>query len=164
MKHALWLLPLGFVCLQAAHADAASKVRKVEQLLSAMHLDETTDRLEQAEEARMDTMSRQQLAGVTLDADQQKSYDEFRRKVVNLLRSSATWKALEPDFVKLYSDAYTEDEIDGILAFYRTPLGRTMLAKNPALTEQSIAISQRRMAELAPKIQALVDQFQRDNQ
>ena len=163
MKRALWWIPLGLLCLQAAHADAASKARKVSELLLAMHLDETTNRLEQAEEARMDAMSRQQLAGVTLDPDQQKSYNEFRQKIVSLLRSSATWKALEPDFVKLYSDAYTEDEIDGILAFYRTPVGRKMLAKTPALTEQSIAVSQRRMAELTPKIQALVDQFQREN-
>ena len=164
VKRALWLSPLCFVCLQAAHADAASKARKVGELLSAMHLDATTNRLEQAEEARIDAMSRQQLAGVTLDADQKKSYDEFRHKVVELLRSSATWKALEPDFVKLYSDAYSEDEIDGILAFYRSPVGRTMLAKTPALAEQSISISQRRMAELTPKIQTLVNQFQRDNQ
>ena len=112
----------------------------------------------------MDTVSRQQLAGVILDAEQQKSYDEFRRKVLDLLRASETWTALQPDFVKLYSDAYSEEEIDGILAFYRTTVGRKMLAKTPELTEQSIAISQRRSAQLAPKIQELLDQFQRETQ
>ena len=74
----------------------------------------------------------------------------------------ATRKALEPDFVKLYSDAYSEEEIDGILAFYRSPAGRTMLAKAADLTESSIAISQRRMAAVAPKIQEAIDQFIRD--
>ena len=108
MKRSLWLIPLCLVCLRTAHADVVSKMRKVEKLLSAMHLDKTVNRFEQAEEDRMDEMSRQQLAGVTLDTDQQKSYDLFRHKVVDLLRSSATWKALEPDFIKLYSDAYTE--------------------------------------------------------
>ena len=73
MERALWLIPLGFLCLQTAHAGAASKTRKVEELLLAMHLDETTNRLEQAEEARMNAMSRQHLAGVTLDADQRKT-------------------------------------------------------------------------------------------
>ena len=33
-----------------AHADAGSKARKVGELLTAMHLEETTNRLEQAEE------------------------------------------------------------------------------------------------------------------
>ncbi len=39
-----------------------------------------------------------------------------------------------------------------------------MLAKTPELSEQSLAISQRRMAELTPKIQELVEQFQRETQ
>ncbi len=162
MRRALWVIPLCLMDLQSVRADAVSKARKVHELLAAMHMEETTNRLEQAEEARMDAMSRQQLAGVTLEADQQKSYDEFRQKAVLLLRSSATWKALEPDFVKLYSDAYTEEELDGILAFYHSPAQRTMLAKTPQRTEQSIVISQQRMAALTPRIQELVAQFQRE--
>ena len=162
MRRALWLFAVCLVGFETAHADAVSKARKVHELLAAMHVEETTNRLEQAEEARMDAMSRQQLTGVTLEPDQQKSYDEFRHKVVDLLRSAATWKALEPDFVKLYSDAYTEEELDGILAFYHSSAGRTMLAKTPQLTEQSIAISQRQMSALTPKIQELVAQFQRE--
>ncbi len=108
-------------------------------------------------------MSEQQLAVVTLDDDQQKAFDEFRKKLVDLIRASASWKALEPDFLKLYSDAYSEKEIDDILAFYRTPAGRAMLARTPEPTERSIAISQQRMADLSPKIQTLVDKFMRDN-
>jgi hypothetical protein len=108
-------------------------------------------------------MSKQQLAGITLDADQQKAYDEFQQNLVDLIRASMSWKALEPDFVKMYSDAYNEEEIDGILAFYHTSAGRAMLAKTPELTERSITISQQRMAEISPKIQALIDKFMRDN-
>ena len=62
----------------------------------------------------------------------------------------------------LYSDAYSEKEVDGILAFYRSPAGRAMLAKTPELTEGSIAISKQRMEELSPKIQAPLDKFVRD--
>jgi hypothetical protein len=36
-----------------------------------------------------------------------------------------------------------------------------MLARMPELAAQSIAFSQNRMTALAPKIQALVDEFQR---
>jgi uncharacterized protein len=100
---------------------------------------------------------------LALDDDQRKAFDEFRQKLVDLIRASACWKAMEPDLVKLYSDAYSENELDGILAFYRTPAGRAMLAKTPELTERSIAISPQRMAQLTPKIQALLDKFMHDN-
>jgi hypothetical protein len=128
-------------------------------MLSLLHLQEATDRLELEQERRIQQMSQQQLAGATIDDDQKKHYTEFQTEVRKLLRNSATWKALEPDYVKLYSDTYTETEIDGILLFYRSPAGLAMLAKSPELTEKSLAISKRRMDELAPKIQQLVDKF-----
>jgi uncharacterized protein len=161
-RTACLLLTVAMVCQHSPYADTTSKARKVREMLVALHLEQMTNRIERAQEDRVEAISQQQLAGATLDADQKKAYDEFRAKVVELLRSSASWKALEPDFVKLYSDAYTEEEIDGILAFYGSPVGRAMLAKAPQLTEQSIAISQRRMTELAPKVQALMDQFLHD--
>ena len=156
------LLGTSLLFTPSAHADSISKERKVREMLSAMHIPEATDRLERAQEERLDALAKQQLAGATLDADQKKAYDTYREKAVTLLRESASWKALEPDFIKLYSNAYSEEEIDGILAFYRTPVGRTMLAKMPELTEQTIALSQSRMAELAPKIQVLVEELQRN--
>ncbi len=150
------------LCVRSAHADAASKERKVREMLVALRLEETTNRLEQAQEERIRATSEQQLATASPDPDQKKHYEEFRSRVIDLLRRSASWKALEPDFVRLYSDAYSEEELNGILVFYRSPTGRTMLARNLELTDKCIAISQRRMAELAPKIQELVDQFERE--
>ena len=146
----------------SAHADTASKDRKVREMLALMHMEETTNRLEQAQEAHLRATAEQQLTGATLEPDQKKAFEELQRKLVHLLREATTWKALEPDIVKLYSDAYKEEEIDGILTFYRSPAGRAMLAKAADLTERSIAISQRRMAGIAPKIQEAIDQFIRD--
>ena len=159
MKFAVCLLCAVFVFPLIVHADAASKDRKVRELLTMMHLEETNRRLVQVEEERIESQSRAQLAGVVLEEDQKESYVKFQRKVEELLRESSSWKVVEPEFVKLYSDTYSEEELDGILAFYHSPAGQAMLAKAPELTEKSIEISRRRMAALTPKIQQLVDQF-----
>jgi len=164
MKRAVCLLLfVSGVGVHLAQGDSISKTRKVREMLAALRMEEMATRLEQAQEMQIQAMSKQQLAGVTLDADQQKAYDEFHQNVVDLIRASMSWKVLEPDFVKMYSDAYSEEEIDGILAFYRTSAGRAMLAKTPELTEKSITISQQRMAAVSPKIQTLIDKFMRDN-
>jgi hypothetical protein len=153
------LLAASLLPAPQAHGDAASKERKIQELLTIMHFEDTNRRMVQAEEVRIENESREQLTGVTLEPDQKESYDKFQRQVVNLLRESASWKVLEPDFIKLYADTYSEEEIDGILAFYHSPVGQAMLAKTPELTEKSIEISRHRMAALEPKIQRLVDQF-----
>jgi uncharacterized protein len=162
-RTACLFLVVSVVGVHLAQGDSISKTRKVREMLAALRMEETTNRLEHAQEMQIQTMSKQQLAGITLDADQQKAYDEFQQNLVDLIRASMSWKALEPDFVKMYSDAYNEEEIDGILAFYHTSAGRAMLAKTPELTERSITISQQRMAAISPKIQALIDKFMRDN-
>ncbi|HZD50199.1 MAG TPA: DUF2059 domain-containing protein [Silvibacterium sp.] len=160
MRASLFLLCIVLVVgVEPAHGDAASKDRKVRELLALMHLEQSNRSLVQAELDRIESQSRQQLAGVSLDPDQAESYVKFQRKVEALLRGSWNWKLVEPEFVKLYSDTYSEEELDGILAFYHSPVGQAMLAKTPELTAKSIDISRRRMAALAPKIQQLVDQF-----
>jgi len=156
------VLVLALLLVSSAYATPSSKNRKVHEMLALMRMEETTNRLEQAQETHLRATAEQELAGATLDPDQRKSFEELQRKLVHLLRETTTWKALEPDLVKLYSDAYTEKEIDGILVFYRSPAGRAMLAKAGDLTARSIAISQRRMAGIAPKIQEAIDQFVRD--
>ena len=155
-------LVLTLLLVASSFADRSSKDRKVHEMLALMRMEETTNRLEQEQEAHLRATAEQELAGAKLDPDQRKSFEELQRKLIHLLRETTTWKAMEPKFVKLYSDAYSEEEIDAILLFYRSPAGLAMLAKAADLTEKSIAISQRSMAAVAPKIQEAIDQFIRD--
>ena len=74
MKSTLCLLLLALLT-QPAHADSATKLHKVEEMLIALRLEETTNRLEKAQEERIQTVNDEQLKGVTLEPDQQKSYD-----------------------------------------------------------------------------------------
>jgi hypothetical protein len=55
--------------------------------------------------------------------------------------------------MKVYADVFSEEEITGIVAFYKTPIGHAMLDKMPLLMSKSMEISQRRMAGLMPEIQ-----------
>jgi len=40
-----------------------------------------------------------------------------------------SWEAMKPEFIKLYDDTYTEDEISGILLFYQSAPGQAMLTR-----------------------------------
>ncbi len=35
----------------------------------------------------------------------------------------------KPALVKVYTDTYTEDEIDGILSFYKSPVGKAFFKR-----------------------------------
>jgi hypothetical protein len=70
----------------------------------------------------------QQMFGVTLTPEQTKESEELQGKLATILASALSWEKLKPIYVKLYADTYTEQEMDGIIAFYKSPAGEAMLA------------------------------------
>lgn len=64
------------------------------------------------------------------------------------------WENLKDDFIQIYCDAYTEQELKEIYAFYQTPAGRKMVAKTPELTVKGMTIT-------AAKVQANQAELQR---
>ncbi len=148
------LLPLAV----AAHADEASKRTKIEQLFTILHVDQVSSQIMGNLNRQMQGLSAHQF-GATPTPDQQKQFDEFQIKVSGLVQQTVGWKVIEPDFVKIYSDAYTEPEIDSFLTFYRSPAGQTMLSKSPELATKSLAITQQRMSPIEPQLRQMVTDF-----
>lgn len=50
----------------------------------------------------------------------------------------------------VYTESFTEEEIDKILAFYATPVGKKMVAITPELTKKGMEIGQAWGMELQP--------------
>jgi hypothetical protein len=58
--------------------------------------------------------------------------------------------------VNLFADAYSEAELDDIIAFYKSPTGQAMVAKGPLLMTKASGIAQQRLAEVMPRLQELM--------
>jgi hypothetical protein len=65
-------------------------------------------------------------------------------EVTGKLRTEYAPKSAEllNDVAKLYAARFTEQELKDALAFYKTPLGRKMLAEEPAILDQSLKNAQ----------------------
>jgi uncharacterized protein len=53
---------------------------------------------------------------------------------------------------------FTLEEVRGLIAFYKTPAGQGFLDKQPLLMQKTMAMAQRRMMDLTPKIQEMIKQ------
>jgi hypothetical protein len=142
-----------------AHADDATKAAKVEELFKVAHIDQLSTQVMQQTFDQINSGMMQQMMGVKLTPEQQKRADEFSVKVQKLIADGLGWKNLEPDYAKLYEDTYTEDEIDGILAFYKSPSGQAMVEKSPMLVKRSSAVVQERMQAIMPQLQELMKEY-----
>lgn len=54
--------------------------------------------------------------------------------------------------VPIYMKHFTRDEINGMIAFYKTPLGRKLVHELPAISQESMAAGQRWGGQLGQRI------------
>ena len=68
------------------------------------------------------------------------------------------WSALEPEFVRIYCDLFTEEELRGLIAFNRTPLGQKILKSTPEIVRRSMAVGEARMQANMPEFQRRLEE------
>jgi hypothetical protein len=150
------ILPL--ICLFAAtalRADEATKIQKLEEYFRLTKTEETMQQSFEIITKQLKSGVLQQLTGAKLDSTHQKLFDEFNVKAEKLVVDGLSWKKLKGDYVKLYAELYTEEELDEILRFYRSAVGKAMVDKQPVLMTKSGAIAQKKMLEIIPQLQQL---------
>ena len=138
-----------------ARADGAGKQAKVHELLMTMHMDRTVDSM-------MHSIAKQllEIPGTErMTPAQKKLTQQFQDRAMKVISDRVSWKAVEPDYVKLYEKTYSEQEIDGMLAFYKSPAGQAMLTKAPQLSAGVMQIVHSHMGDYQPKMQALQDEY-----
>ena len=142
-----------FLALPAAHADEASKRAKVEQLFVLTKVDATMGQMVLQMSAAMKRTAQEQAAKQQLTPEQQAYTDKFTAKVDNILKESLSMDTLKPVFLKVYMDTYTEEELDGIIAFYQSPAGKAFIAKTPQLMQRSMQLMQQQVMEVQPQLE-----------
>jgi hypothetical protein len=144
----------------AAHADDASKHAKVRELFQLTSMQNRVDQIRVSALAQARSFAAQQFAstGVSAQPDQ-KGLAAYYQNLNALVAEGYNWTKLEPAYEKVYVDLYTEDELDGILAFYRSPVGQAYLSKTPEATRQVLQISKQQFDALTPQIQKLTEDY-----
>jgi hypothetical protein len=141
-----------------ALADEASKTAKIEEMMQLSNMDRmTTQMMDQVK-----TMLSSQLSSIPAEARQ--AADEMQQKMMKLLADRLNWDKAKPAYIKLYSETFTESEIDGIVGFYKSPSGQAMLSKMPVLMQKSMAVGQQLMGDVMPEIERMAEELKQKYQ
>lgn len=153
MKHliaaALLVMPL---CCPAAPPSAAS----VEELLEVSGAESSVSTMYTIMEDSMRAGVQQAVAGKDLTPQQQAAVERIPARMMGVMREEMAWAKLKPMFVQVYQETLTQADVDGLVAFYRTPAGRAMIEKMPAVMQRSATIMQGQMPAMIEKLQAVM--------
>jgi hypothetical protein len=156
MLRKLPILALIFVlALPLAHADDASKRAKLDQLFVLMKINALMDQIMQTSMAQGEQVASTMFGGKPPSPEDRKILDAYELNLSTLLKNTLSWDKLEPSYVDLYASAFSEEDIDGMIAFYKSPAGQHMVEKSPELLTASQKIVLGRFQNVQPQMQAM---------
>lgn len=150
------------VSIPVVHADATSQKAIIEEILIVTKADANVDQTIQALYTQLRTMMEKQFAEMGASDDLSPILKRYLDKVFNIMEQTMSWKVLKNDMIDLYEQTFTEDELNGMLAFYKSPVGQSVVDKMPKVMQQSIAIAQKYMPEMQRKIVKISEEFEEE--
>lgn len=107
----------------------------------------------------MENLTQQAIAQATrgqqVPPNVQKDIDQRRGEMVAMMKDLLDWKKLEPMYVRIYQKTFTQQEVDGMIAFYKSPAGHAVISKMPAAMQTTIDEMQAMMGPVMEKLQRL---------
>lgn len=133
-----------------AQSTPADKRARLERLLQLMNM-------ELVKEQMTDQVFRSLLSSMPSNVSPaaRPKVEEAKRKVLDLIKRRFSWQIMKPQYIKLYEETFTDEEIDGMIAFYSTPAGQSCLKKIPVVMQRSMVIGRDAMTEISPEIQRI---------
>ncbi|TMH03840.1 MAG: DUF2059 domain-containing protein [Betaproteobacteria bacterium] len=102
------------------------------------------------------------VAGKSLSAEQQRYLEATPQRFVTIMREELSWENLKPMYIEIYRDSFTQEEIDGLIAFYQSPVGMAFVNKMPIVMQKSMTSMQARMQPIMEKMKAATRQALED--
>ena len=136
-------------------ARAAATPESIEKLMQVMQVQTQLDAIYAQTLPAMQNMMRQQMSHQAGGEEAAKLYDQVMPKVNAIIREEFSWTKLRPGFAQVYNETFTQAEVDGLITFYQTPIGKALVQKTPQLAQRSMMMMQQRVPQLMQRIQTI---------
>lgn len=122
--------------LPAALAAAQPTVESIEELLVVSEVPQALDMTHREVEKQFRAILARMATRSDATPELKKAMEALSPQLAAMIRNELNVEQLKPLFVQGYKRLYTQEEVDGTIAFYRSPAGQAYLHKGPQLKAQ----------------------------
>lgn len=137
----------------APAAPAPATIADAEAVLKVMRFDDMIRKIADGQVKSMAPMFKQmsaQMQARGIDADRISAYQKkMSEAIMGVMTDPATQEAM----TKAYSEAFTKEELNGLAAFYSTPVGQSLIEKQPEVSQKLNASLMPRMMQVMQGLQ-----------
>jgi hypothetical protein len=139
----------------AKQADAVGNPpseASVKQLLEVMQAHKMLDATMAQMSAFMKQMMEQATQGQKITPQIQKDIDRRQSEMTNTFKEVLDWNKLEPMYVRVYQKSFTQQELDGMIGFYKTTAGQAVINKMPVVMQNTMSEMQQMMQPMIQRM------------
>ncbi len=132
-------------------ANEDSHQALISELLTIMDAKSMSEGMQMQVATMMQNMERE----MNITEDEQEIFNKHSRNMAATMKDAVAWEKLEPTVSGIYKSLFTEEELTGIIAFYKTPAGKAALAKMPLALQESMQLGQYMLEEASPSLRKI---------
>ena len=149
---ACFVLTTSLISFAAFANDAPPSDASLQELSTLAHRDELYRGMKPQMDAMISSSIKEASRGQTVTPERQAVLDRMRERMVAAFDESFNAEAMQMVTVRIYQATYTQDEVDGLIAFYKTPAGQALINKSPLLMQNTMDEMRTLMRPLGQRI------------
>ncbi|ENX41074.1 DUF2059 domain-containing protein [Acinetobacter sp. NIPH 2100] len=146
-----------------AFAQPTTK-ESVKELLKITKSEQFLGQMSQQINSMMHSSIEKITQGRKLTTKQELAVVNYTQELGKIMQEELTWAKLEPEMIKIYAEEFNQEEIDGMIKFYKTPVGQSTIDKMPIVMQKSMQVGYKQMDAITPKIMQAADKLAKDMQ
>lgn len=146
---------LGF---QSSVFAASASVTSIEILMNITNAEKLTVDMLKSMDIQFERLIAIQSEELKLTKEQQGELKDLMTQTLTLMKDELAWQKLKPLYIRVYQESLTQEEVDGLIAFYKSPAGIALTKKIPIIMEKSAKITEERLIPMIKKMNQLLEQ------
>lgn len=134
MKRLFFILFAMFFAVSAEAAPAQDA--SIEKLLTLTHSKKLNAEAIADSDDIIETTLKPLLHGKGMTEEKKKIIDDFLNQYKAIVKDELSWEKTLPEYLRIYRETFTEEEIQSLIAFYESPTGQMFIRKTPQIIEK----------------------------
>jgi hypothetical protein len=137
------------------HAEAPSRM-SINRLLEVTQASKLSAAMSDQMTQMMEGSIGQATAGKDLSASESQAAQKMMTKLSAQIKDAVSFDHTRDIYVQVYSETFTQEEVDGLIAFFSSPIGQSYIAKTPLIAQRTSALMQERMGAIMQQLEKSV--------
>lgn len=151
MKRLLFILLFAALSVPV-HAEPAQET-SIEKLLTLTDAQKLCDSALADTDAIIETTLRPMLQIEGITPEKRKMLESFLNQYKAIIREEFSWQKTLPDYIRIYREIFTEEEIQSLIVFYESPTGKMFVRKTPLIMDKMNDVLNQKMAAIINRMQ-----------